>query len=206
MLEVSVAEQQYLDVDELDTPLGRLTLVADPSGQLCLVGWLDGHERMTRALAALTAAGSRLRHVSDPHGLSSALRAYFAGQLTAIDELPVHGAGSPFQRCVWSALREIPCGETRSYSELARHIGRPAAVRAVGLANGANPVGIVVPCHRVIGANGTLTGYGGGLERKRWLLRHERARGALELPWPGAATPVSPRRGPARAARGPSDL
>ena len=81
--------------------------------------------------------------------------------------------GTPFQRAVWRALREIPCGETRSYGEIARRIGRPKAVRAVGLANGANPIGIVVPCHRVIGSNGTLTGYGGGIERKRWLLAHE---------------------------------
>ena len=82
-------------------------------------------------------------------------------------------AGTPFQRSVWAALVEIPAGETVSYAALARRIGRPAAVRAVGLANGANPVGIVVPCHRVIGSNGALTGYGGGLPRKAWLLRHE---------------------------------
>jgi methylated-DNA-[protein]-cysteine S-methyltransferase len=100
--------------------------------------------------------------------------AYFSGELTAIDTLPVATGGTEFQRLVWSELRRIPCGASISYSELARRIGRPAAVRAVGLANGANPIGIVVPCHRVIGANGTLTGYGGGIERKRWLLAHER--------------------------------
>lgn len=205
MLEGHLQMQQYLDVDELDTPLGRLTLVADAGGQLCLVGWIEGHERMSRALRSLTGRASTLRRVSDPHGLSSALRAYFAGELRAIDGLPVQGAGSVFQRRVWSALREIPCGETRSYSELARQLGQPAAVRAVGLANGANPVGIVVPCHRVIGANGTLTGYAGGLERKRWLLRHEGARGPLELPWPDAGAAVTPRRGRGRAARAPSD-
>jgi methylated-DNA-[protein]-cysteine S-methyltransferase len=184
VLESCVEEPQPLAVDELDTPLGRLTLVADASGQLRLVGWLEGHERMARALQGLTSGGSTLRRVSDPCGLSSALRAYFDGRLEVLDTLPACGGGSAFQQRVWSALRLIPCGETRSYSELARFIGQPAAVRAVGLANGANPVGIVVPCHRVIGANGTLTGYGGGLERKRWLLNHERARGALELPWP----------------------
>jgi methylated-DNA-[protein]-cysteine S-methyltransferase len=185
VLESRVDEPQALDVDEIDTPLGRLTLAVDAEGRLCLVGWLDGHERMTRALRGLAGgATNTLRRVVDPGGLSSALRAYFSGQLEAIDTLPVREAGSAFQRRVWHALREIPCGETRSYSELALHIGQPTAVRAVGLANGANPVGIVVPCHRVIGANGTLTGYGGGLERKRWLLSHERARGALELPWP----------------------
>ena len=83
-------------------------------------------------------------------------------------------AGTDFQREVWRALRGIPCGTTLSYGELARRIGRPNAVRAVGLANGANPIGVVVPCHRVIGSNGSLTGYGGGIERKRWLLDHER--------------------------------
>jgi methylated-DNA-[protein]-cysteine S-methyltransferase len=90
--------------------------------------------------------------------------------------------GTDFQRTVWRALRQIPCGTTIFYGELARRIGRPAAVRAVGLANGANPVGVVVPCHRVIGSDGSLTGYGGGIERKRWLLAHERARADLELP------------------------
>ena len=116
----------------------------------------------------------------DPGGVSSALKAYFDGELTAIDGLAVCADGTPFQQTVWRALRDIPCGQTISYSTLARRIGRPTAVRAVGLANGSNPVGIVVPCHRVIGANGTLTGYGGGLDRKRWLLAHERA-GEWEL-------------------------
>jgi len=93
----------------------------------------------------------------------------------------VQTAGTPFQRAVWRALREIPRGATESYSKLAQRIGRPTAVRAVGLANGSNPIGIVVPCHRVIGANGSLTGYGGGMERKRWLLEHERAEAVTEL-------------------------
>jgi methylated-DNA-[protein]-cysteine S-methyltransferase len=92
-----------------------------------------------------------------------------------IDTLPVETGGTPFQREVWHALREIPCGTTTSYGKLAELIGRPAAMRAVGLANGANPVAVVVPCHRVIGANGSLTGYGGGIERKRWLLDHEKS-------------------------------
>jgi methylated-DNA-[protein]-cysteine S-methyltransferase len=103
------------------------------------------------------------------------MKNYFAGELGAIDDLPVKTAGTPFQRAVWSALREIPLGATESYGKLAERIGRPTAVRAVGLANGSNPIGIVVPCHRVIGANGSLTGYGGGMERKRWLLEHEKA-------------------------------
>ena len=101
------------------------------------------------------------------------LRRYFTGDLGAIDGLRAETGGTSFQRRVWSALREIPVGTTISYAELARRIGQPAAFRAVGLANGGNPIGIVVPCHRVIGANASLTGYGGGIERKRWLLAHE---------------------------------
>jgi methylated-DNA-[protein]-cysteine S-methyltransferase len=171
-----------LQHDEFDSPLGRLTLIADAEGRLRLLGWLEGHQRIERALATLT-SGLELavRRVDNPHGLRTALQAYFSGQLAAIDDLPVLGEGTPFQRRVWGALREIPRGETWSYSQLASHIGNPAAVRAVGLANGANPIGIVVPCHRVIGADGSLTGYGGGLERKRWLLAHERARCSRQL-------------------------
>jgi methylated-DNA-[protein]-cysteine S-methyltransferase len=101
---------------------------------------------------------------------------YFAGDLTAIEKLRVETGGTHFQHEVWRALRDIACGTTISYAQLAERIGRPNAVRAVGLANGSNPVGIVVPCHRVIGANGSLTGYGGGIERKRWLLEHESKR------------------------------
>src|SRR5207244_8999417 len=96
-----------------------------------------------------------------------------------------------FQRQVWSALRQIPCGQTWSYGELACHIGRPKAVRAVGLANGANPIGIVVPCHRVIGKDGTLTGYGGGIERKEWLLAHERALAGGQLAF-SKVRPIAP--------------
>jgi methylated-DNA-[protein]-cysteine S-methyltransferase len=108
-----------------------------------------------------------------PENLKNAIERYFAGELAAIYALPIRTAGTAFQREVWSALREIPCGTTVSYAELAEQIGRPAAVRAVGLANGSNPIGVIVPCHRVIGSNGSLTGYGGGIERKRWLLEHE---------------------------------
>jgi methylated-DNA-[protein]-cysteine S-methyltransferase len=108
-----------------------------------------------------------------PKPVADALAAYFAGNLTAIDRLETGAGGTDFQREVWAALRDIPAGETLSYGALAARLGRPKAMRAVGLANGANPVGLVVPCHRVIGADGSLTGYGGGLERKRWLLAHE---------------------------------
>jgi methylated-DNA-[protein]-cysteine S-methyltransferase len=116
-----------------------------------------------------------VRAGSERLGVREALERYFAGDLSALDALPTQTHGTPFQREVWAALRTIPPGTTLSYGALARRLGKPNAMRAVGLANGANPIGIVVPCHRVIGANGTLTGYGGGLPRKRWLLAHEGA-------------------------------
>ena len=109
----------------------------------------------------------------DPTGVMAAVLAYFDGDMAAFDPLVCDGEGTDFQRAVWRALRDIPVGETTSYGELARRIGAPKAVRAVGAANGANPIAIVVPCHRVVGSNGSLTGYGGGLDRKRWLLAHE---------------------------------
>jgi methylated-DNA-[protein]-cysteine S-methyltransferase len=155
-------------IDELKTPIGKLALLADEAGRLHAVGFFEGHARMASALG-----GGAHTRVQDPGGLTSALRAYFDGELSAIDGLPIVLAGTEFQRSVWRGLLTIPCGQTRSYGDLARQIERPKAVRAVGLANGSNPIGIVVPCHRVIGANGTLTGYGGGIERKRWLLAHE---------------------------------
>jgi methylated-DNA-[protein]-cysteine S-methyltransferase len=106
----------------------------------------------------------------------ASLRRYFDGEIEAIDDIAVDPAGTPFQLRVWRALRDIRPGTTTSYGALARHIGTPSAVRAVGAANGANPIPIVIPCHRVIGADGRLVGYGGGLDRKRWLLAHEGAR------------------------------
>src|SRR5690606_4692756 len=111
-----------------------------------------------------------------PRAVRTAVSAYFGGDLTALDGLTVQTGGTDFQRSVWTALRAIPAGQTRSYGQLAAAIGSPKAVRAAGLANGQNPIAVIVPCHRVIGANGTLTGYAGGLERKRWLLAHEGAR------------------------------
>lgn len=162
-------------LDRLATPIGDLFLIADIEGNLRATFWTEDEQDLRRVMARQYPGHSiHFEPVDDPHGLSTALRAYFAGDLHAIDALPVEGGGTAFQREVWRALRDIPCGTTISYAELARRIRRPAAVRAVGLANGANPIGIVVPCHRVIGSNGSLTGYGGGMERKRWLLDHER--------------------------------
>lgn len=169
-----MAEPLRLLIDRLETPIGELAVVADRQGNLRTLEWTDHDERMRRQLRLHYGAdGFVLEPARDPSGLTGALRAYFAGDLAIIDRLPTATGGTPFQRLVWRALRQIPCGTTMSYSELARRIGRAEAVRAVGLANGANPISIVVPCHRVIGANGALTGYGGGIERKRWLLAHE---------------------------------
>ncbi|HEY1897421.1 MAG TPA: methylated-DNA--[protein]-cysteine S-methyltransferase [Terracidiphilus sp.] len=162
-------------VDRLPTPIGDLLIVADDEGNLRATFWTDHEGDLQRVLKRHYAGMQiELQPGADPHGLTGAIARYFAGELHAIDTLPVATAGTPFQREVWGALREIPCSTTVSYGELATRLGRPAAVRAVGLANGANPIGVVVPCHRVIGANGSLTGYGGGIERKRWLLDHER--------------------------------
>ncbi len=166
---------QFL-TDRIDTPLGELFVMADVDGNLRLTMWADSRARLRPALELQYGKnGFSLKPGRVRGGLTAALLRYFAGELTAIDSLPVQTAGTPFQREVWHALREIPCGTTVSYAVLARRIGRPNAVRAVGLANASNPIGIVVPCHRVIGSDGSLTGYGGGIERKRWLLRHEKA-------------------------------
>jgi methylated-DNA-[protein]-cysteine S-methyltransferase len=122
-----------------------------------------------------------LRETSRPTAARLALEAYFEGDINAVANAPTATNGTDFQRMVWDELRRIPVGQTVSYGGLAAAIGRPKAVRAVGLANGANPIAIFVPCHRVIGADHSLTGYGGGLNRKRWLLQHERAGGFEEL-------------------------
>jgi methylated-DNA-[protein]-cysteine S-methyltransferase len=173
-----VSDVLELLLDRIDTPIGKMFVVADAEGNLRALYFADYEEGMRRSLGRHYGKnGFSLKETRNPHGLSAAIAKYFAGDLTAIDKLPVKTGGTPFQREVWRALREIPCGRTVSYGELAKSIGRPAAVRAVGLANGSNPIGVVVPCHRVIGADGSLTGYGGGLERKRWLLQHENARG-----------------------------
>lgn len=170
-----MAEPLVLLLDRLPTPIGDMFIVADGEGRLRATFWTDDEQDLRRVVERqFPGRQIEFEPAADPHGLTSALRAYFAGDLRAIDNVPVEAAGTPFQREVWQALRDIPCGTTVSYGELARRIGRPAAVRAVGLANGSNPIGVVVPCHRVIGSNGSLTGYGGGIERKRWLLHHEK--------------------------------
>jgi methylated-DNA-[protein]-cysteine S-methyltransferase len=170
-----MSEVLQLLVDRINTPIGELLIVADQEGSLRAVDWTDYEDRMRRLLRLHYGEnGFTLGPARNPNGVTHAIKSYFAGEFAAIDALTVQTAGTPFQREVWRALRKIPCGVTVSYATLAKRINRPTAVRAVGLANGSNPVGIVVPCHRVIGSNGSLTGYGGGIERKRWLLEHEK--------------------------------
>jgi methylated-DNA-[protein]-cysteine S-methyltransferase len=151
----------------MQSPVGTLTLTAE-DGKLTRLH-MDGQRH---------APGASPDWERDDDGLADVveqLEAYFAGSRETFD-VPLALAGTEFQRAVWAGLLEIPYGETISYGELAQRVGRPGASRAVGLANGRNPVAIIVPCHRVIGANGTMTGYGGGLDRKVWLLDHERNR------------------------------
>lgn len=159
-------------LERFDSALGELQLVCDDQGQLRALDFEDYRERMERLLR-LHYRVYRLDPGPAPDHVKQALRAYFAGELEALDDIVVATGGTPFQQRVWQALRTIAAGRTCSYADLARLIGQPGASRAVGMANGANPVALVVPCHRVIGANGALTGYGGGLWRKHWLLEHE---------------------------------
>lgn len=167
-------ETLTLRLDRAPTPIGLLLLLADEQNRLRAVDWLDYEDRMRLLLRRhYGPQGTRIVSDRDPGGLTARMTAYFAGELAAIENVPAATNGTAFQRAVWQALRNIPCGEAISYSELAQRIGKPAAVRAVGHANGANPVGVVVPCHRVVGRDGSLTGYGGGLDRKKWLLAHE---------------------------------
>ena len=155
-----------------------MRIITDESGALRAADWESHGDRMEDLLERhYGKTGYRLEPRAQPSTAKRALEAYFSGDARAIDAIATRTAGTDFQRSVWAALRDIPCGTTTSYGALAAAIGRPKAVRAVGLANGANPIPVVVPCHRVIGASGSLTGYGGGLERKRWLLDHEHATG-----------------------------
>jgi methylated-DNA-[protein]-cysteine S-methyltransferase len=155
----------------IESPVGRLKLVATGDGLAAILWETDGPDRVRLDAAAEAPAHPRLRDAERQ------LTEYFSGRRTAFD-LPLDCVGTPFQKSVWQALRTIPFGETRSYSEIARQIGRPRAVRAVGAANGRNPLSIVTPCHRVIGAAGQLTGFAGGLPAKAYLLAHEHGAGS----------------------------
>jgi methylated-DNA-[protein]-cysteine S-methyltransferase len=160
-------------LDRLPSPIGAIALVCD-GDVLRALGFAEDEGRMRRWLGRHYGE-DRLAPGRVPAAIRHRIEEYFQGRLESLDLVPVETAGTPFQKLVWSALRGIRAGTTVTYGQLAARIGNPRSARAVGMASGSNPVPIVVPCHRVIGANGTLTGYGGGLDRKRWLLAHERA-------------------------------
>lgn len=180
-----------LKSETIATPLGELEIITDNQGQLRALEWADFHPRLLQllvrhygpdhslhpsaTLVAKSAAkpGFSLHQDNVEQSIRQRIQDYFAGDLAAIDALPVATAGTEFQRTVWKMLRAIPCGQIMTYGQMAAQLGNPGASRAVGLANGSNPISVVVPCHRVIGSNGTLTGYAGGVERKKWLLMHE---------------------------------
>ena len=161
---------------ELDSPIGKLRLVARGE-TLCALEFVDRRgggalpktagRRAPQTLAASTA------HLGASHPVVRRLRAYFQGDIAALEDIAVEAEGTEFQRRVWQVLRQVKPGAVISYGDLARRAGSPGAARAAGAACGSNPIAVVIPCHRAVGANGSLTGYGGGMERKRWLLRHE---------------------------------
>jgi methylated-DNA-[protein]-cysteine S-methyltransferase len=156
--------------DRIESPLGTIILVAD-SESLCALDFADRELRMIKLLHkrydSFELVESKLPE------FSSKIRAYLDGNYGSLDDIPLNAGGTDFQQLVWQTLRTIPVGTTASYGQVATKLGKPTAARAVGMANSLNPIGIIIPCHRVIGANAQLTGYAGGLERKQWLLQHE---------------------------------
>jgi methylated-DNA-[protein]-cysteine S-methyltransferase len=159
-----------IEVSRLTSPIGAITLFARDGVAVAVdfdAGRSDPRALLLKRFPDAAFAEGALA------GLVAPLERYFDGDLKALEAIPVDPGGTVFQARVWKALRQIPVGRTLSYGELARKLGNPNAMRAVGLANGQNPIGVVIPCHRVIGADGSLTGYGGGIDRKRWLLAHE---------------------------------
>ena len=159
-------------LDRLETPIGTALLVTDSDGVLRALDWED-HEPRMMELLRLQFGAVALKAARAPKDLRAALSDYFKGDLDRLTMIRWRVAGTPFQQRVWHALPKIPAGTTMSYGALAAKLKAPQAMRAVGHANGSNPISVVVPCHRLIGANGSLVKYGGGLERKRWLLQHE---------------------------------
>ena len=168
-----------MEIATFRSPIGEI-VVAVQDGRVCALRfgehWSQMRPRLEKRVGAV-----ECRTAADPAGVISRLARYFAGDVGALEAIAVDTGGTPFQQRVWQALRTIPVGQPRSYGQIAAAIGAPTAVRAVGAANGANPVGLIVPCHRVIGSSGALTGYGGGLDRKRWLLAHESAQRELRV-------------------------
>ncbi|PSO30578.1 methylated-DNA--[protein]-cysteine S-methyltransferase [Bradyrhizobium sp. MOS002] len=159
-------------LDRLATPIGIALLVTDAAGALRALDWEDYEHRM-RELLRLHYGVVELNDQPAPAAMRTALSGYFDGDLGQLSGIAWRIAGTPFQQKVWNALAQIPAGTTMSYGALAARIDTPRAIRAVGHANGSNPISVVLPCHRLIGADGSLVKYGGGLARKRWLLRHE---------------------------------
>jgi methylated-DNA-[protein]-cysteine S-methyltransferase len=168
----SISSPERFGLDRLPTPIGIALLVTDDDGALRALDWDDHQPRMLRLLR-LHYGAVELSDRPAPAAMRIALAGYFEGDLAQLSAVAWRVAGTPFQRRVWTALADIPAGTTMSYGALATRIGTPLAIRAVGHANGANPISVVLPCHRLIGADGSLVKYGGGLARKRWLLRHE---------------------------------
>ncbi len=160
-----------LFIDSMKSSIGEIRLIWRDD-RLRALQFADCEDRLLRTLAWQFGEYTLLEKRA-PKMLRDPLRQYFQGDLRAIDSIPVEMRGTPLQQQIWAALRVIPPGRTRGYGELAAQLGRPRAGRAIGAANGANPISIVIPCHRLIGAGGALINYGGGLERKRWLLSHE---------------------------------
>jgi methylated-DNA-[protein]-cysteine S-methyltransferase len=176
---------EIFNLDRLPTPIGTALLVTDAGGVLRALDWEEYEPRM-RELLRLQYGAVSLTEAPAPAEIKTALTGYFKGDLDRLGTIPWRVGGTPFQRKVWTALPKIPAGTTMSYAALAAQLDAPTATRAVGHANGANPLSVVLPCHRLIGAGGSLVKYGGGLQRKRWLLAHE---GALP---PSAVEPSRP--------------
>jgi O-6-methylguanine DNA methyltransferase len=162
-----------LQLERWHSPVSTLLLVTDENGVLRALDFADYESRMHRLLRSHY-GDVMLREGKSTRSITQALDAYFAGEVDELANIPTATGGTAFQRKVWKALRDIPAATTISYGQLATNIGHRGASRAVGAANGQNPIAIVVPCHRVIGASGKLTGYAGGVEHKQWLLDHER--------------------------------
>ena len=163
--------KKRLQLARVASPIGALLLVYD-EGIICALDYGEYQGRMTRLLSRRY-GDYTLEPQQNEDRYTTGLAAYFAGDLSALDTLPVRSNGTAFQQQIWQTLRTIPPGSTLSYGHLAARIGRPTAARAVGMTNALNPIAIIVPCHRVVGADGSLTGYAGGLARKAWLLHHE---------------------------------
>ena len=165
---------ERLLLDRLPTPIGEVLVITDEMGRLRALDWADCEDKM-RVLLQRHYGSITITPGRPPQRLQQALSSYFAGEYSSLASVEWRTAGTSFQRLVWTTLTTIPPGQTLSYAVLAAKLGQPTAVRAVGRANGATPISIVVPCHRVIGTDGSLIGYGGGIGRKRWPLDHEAA-------------------------------